>query len=125
MCSHSALVKPSREQVFAEYAGQRHLLLHDGQIQGETVNEQQQSSDLWFEKAVHTWATYSVTAVPLLKHMSTLHMSTLVQCSQCSPSGQHVRTASFLDVAQQGSTSLLIALVMQHILASCHCHQLS
>ena len=43
----SALVKPSREEVCAEYAGQRHLLLHDVQIQGETAAEPQ-ASELWF-----------------------------------------------------------------------------
>ncbi len=34
---HPALVKPGREEVFAEYAGQQHLVLHDVQIQGETL----------------------------------------------------------------------------------------
>lgn len=81
MRGHSALVKPSREQVFAEYAGQRHMLLRDGQITGETVKEQQYSN-LRFEKVSSlTWATCSVTAVPLLKQVSTLPMSTLVQYS--------------------------------------------
>ena len=39
----SALAKPSREEVYAEYAGQRQLLLHEVQIQGETAAEPQAS----------------------------------------------------------------------------------
>ncbi len=37
---HPALVKPCREEVFAEYAGQQHSVLHDVQIQGKTADEQ-------------------------------------------------------------------------------------
>jgi hypothetical protein len=37
--SHAALVKPCKEAVFAEYAGQQHSMLHDVQIQGETADE--------------------------------------------------------------------------------------
>ena len=44
---HPALVKPGREEVIAEYAGQQHLLLHDVQIQGETTDEQP-LDDPWF-----------------------------------------------------------------------------
>ena len=40
MRGHPALVKPGREEVTAEYAGQQHLLLHDVQIQGETADKQ-------------------------------------------------------------------------------------
>ena len=45
MRGHPALVKPGREEVTAEYAGQQHLLLHD--VQGETADEQP-LDDPWF-----------------------------------------------------------------------------
>jgi len=38
-CSIRPLVKPCKEAVFAEYAGQQHSMLHDVQIQGETADE--------------------------------------------------------------------------------------
>ena len=44
---HPALVKPGREEVIAEYAGQQHLHLHDVQSQGETADEQP-LDDPWF-----------------------------------------------------------------------------
>ena len=79
----TASVKPSTEEVCAEYAGQRHLLLHDVQIQGETDDEQQ-ASELWFEQdSRQTRATCSVIAV-LLKHMSAMVQLLLMQ---------HMRTA--------------------------------
>ena len=45
--SHPALVKPGREEVIAEYAGQQHSLLHDVQIQGKTADERR-LDDIWF-----------------------------------------------------------------------------
>ena len=76
-----ALVKPSREEVCAEYAGQRHLLLHDVQIQGETAAEPQASeASSGLDRSADRHVMCSVIAV-LCKHMSTLHMSTMVQIS--------------------------------------------
>ncbi len=37
---HPALIKPCKEEVSAEYAGQQYLMLHDVQIQRETADEQ-------------------------------------------------------------------------------------
>lgn len=86
---HPALVKPGREEVIAEYAGQQHLLLHDVQIQGETADEQP-LGDPWFGQ-VHRIFTVQVVDNDNQQSEESL---AFVRCYAVKPSGKETKNVT-------------------------------